>query len=367
MPNFGKGGQAAREEAGKKQFGSFKKVEYLTLKDGESIIVRLIDDSDGWPYVYQHSFIPTKGAPPDWQKDVKDEDKKKWPTAMGAVCRKQKNPENGELVFPEYDGECFICDHMENPKNKRGKYYPAVKLWARALVREEVRGTQAAVDKGLCPASKIGKIIGFRDKMVEEQETDDDGKVTSTKKVPKVIVINQSSKNFFGGIQAVWDTYGTVLDRDFRITRRGEGLETEYDIVAMDPMDYKKPVLDAEGEETGDFEVVRWSLEDPEIKALYEGSVDLEEIISEQASDQRFDTFFDNRPGHEHPVTKKDSKDSDKRDEAKADRESGVGTKAAAKPAEEDADPEDVAAMRDRLFAQAGMMGNFPDEEKAEA
>jgi hypothetical protein len=349
MPNFGKGGEAAREEAGKKQFGSFKKVKYLSLKDKESITLRLLDDSNEWPYVYQHSFIPTKGAPPDWQKDVKDADKKKWPTAMGAVCRKQKNPENGELVFPEYDGECFICDHMENPKNKRGKFFPSVKLWARALVREEVRGTQAAVDKGLCPASKIGKVIGFRDKMVEEEQTDAEGKVTGTKKVPEIIVINQSSSNFFGAIQAVWDTFGTVLDRDFKITRRGEGLETEYDIVAMDPMDYKN----------GDGEIVRWSLEDPEIKAKYDGFVDLEEIISEQASDQRFDTFFDNRPGHEHPVSKKND---EKRDEAKADRESGVGAKAAPEPAEDDADAEDVAAMRDRLYEQAGMMGKFTDD-----
>lgn len=357
MANFGKGGEAAREEAGKKQFGSFKKVSYLSLKDKESITVRLLDDSNEWPYVYQHSFIPTKGAPPDWQKDVKDADKKKWPTAMGAVCRKQKNPENGELVFPEYDGECFICDHMENPKNKRGKFFPSVKLWARALVREEVRGTQAAVDKGLCPASKIGKIIGFRDKMIEEEQTDSDGKVTGTKKVPQIIVINQSSSNFFGAIQAIWDTFGTVLDRDFKITRRGEGLETEYDIVAMDPMDYKN----------GEGEIVRWSLEDPEIKAKYDGFVDLEEIISEQASDQRFDTFFDNRPGHEHPVSKKND---EKRDEAKADRESGVGTKtstAAAPPAEEDVDAEDVAAMRNRLFEQAGMMGSFPGSDAEES
>lgn len=365
MANFGKGGQAARDEASKK-LGGFKKTKYLQLKDGESIVIRLLDDSNEWPYVYQHSFVPTKGAPPDWQKDTKDEDKKKWPTAMGAVCRKQKNPENNELVFPEYDGECFICDHMENPKNKRGKYFPAVKLWARALVREEVRGTQAAIDKGLCPPSKINKIIGFRDKMVEEQQTDAEGKVTGTKKVPEIIVINQSSKNFFGGIQAVWDTYGTVLDRDFRITRRGEGLETEYDIVAMDPMDYKKPVLDAEGAKTGEFEVVRWSLEDPEIKAKYDGFVDLEAIISEQASDRHFDTFFDNRPGHEHPVNKKDD---EKRDEAKADRESGVGTQAAVtqQSTEDDADPEDVAAMRDRLYEQAGMLGGFKAEAGAES
>jgi hypothetical protein len=366
MPNFGRGGEAAREEAGKKQFGSFKKVKYLSLKDKESITIRLIDDSDEWPYVYQHSFVPTKGAPPDWQKDVKDADKKKWPTAMGAVCRKQKNPENGELVFPEYDGECFICDHMENQKNKRGKYFPSVKLWARALVREEVRGTQAAVDKGLCPASKIGKIIGFRDKIIDEEQTDSEGKVTGTRKVPEIIVINQSSSNFFGAIQAVWDTWDTVLDRDFKITRRGEGLETEYDIVAMDPMDYKKPILDETGAETGEFEVVRWSLEDPEIKAKYDGFVNLEEIISEQASDQRFDTFFDTRPGHEHPASKKND---EKRDDAKADRESGVGTQApAAAPAEEDVDAEDVAAMRDRLFQQAGMMGNYSGaEENADA
>jgi hypothetical protein len=39
-----------------------------------------------------------------------------------------------------------------------------------------------------------------------------------------------------------------------------------------------------------------------------------------------------------------------------------VGAKAAPEPAEDDADAEDVAAMRDRLYAQAGMMGKFTDD-----
>lgn len=343
------GGQKAREEAAKKPFGNFQKTNYFSLKNGESIIIRMIDDSQAWPYVQQHSFVPTKGAPPDWKSEAKDGlPAKKWPEQMNAVCRKQKD--EGELIFPEYNGECFICDEMTNPKNKRGKYYPGIKLWARAIVREAIIGTDQMVADGKIRENQVGRMVGFRDKMIDHQETNAEGEaVGPVKKIPEIVVINQGMKNFFGAFQAVWDTYGTVLDRDFKITRVGEGLETNYDIVPMDP-------IEKDGK--------RWTLEDPEIKAEYDKFVDLSPIIEEQASDRHFDTFFDTRPGHEHPSSKKDEKKGSAKDSAAKDDEAGVGQSPLSGTEQpEDVPEEQMEGFRERLLAKAGLANNSEPEQ----
>lgn len=342
MVNIARGGQAARTESQKK-FSSFKRTEFLNIKDGESIFLRFIDDGNDWPYLYQHGFVPTKGAPPDWKSEAKDgKPVREWPATKTAVCRKQLNDQTQELVFPDFEGECFICDHMKNPEKKHGHYYPSVKLWARAIVREAVLGTEQMVKDGLIKASKVGAVVGYRDKMVEQQDTDDEGNPTGpVKKVPVVIVVNQGMKNFFSQLQAYFDNYGTVLDRDYKVGRRGEQLATEYDIVPLKETDWVNP-------ETEEVEV--WSLENPDVRAPYAALLDLEEVIEEQASDRYFDLFFDNRPGHEHPVSKKDEKTKD--DSA----EDGVGTAAKSAPVEDDEEEQDVEEMRRRLAAKAGML-----------
>lgn len=331
---FAKGGQKAREET-KKGLPSFAKTHYFSLGDKESVVIRLIDDSPDWIFVHQHSFVPTKGAPEGWDAKGKDgAAPKKWPERMNAVCRKTKN--EGDLVFPEFNNECFICDSMTgNKQSKDGKYRGSIKLWARAVIRDEIKGTQAMIDAGLpIKAHEIGTTVGFLDKEIEVQETDEDGKaVGDPKRVPDVVAINMGMKNFFGALQASFDAYGTVLDRDYRITRRGTELDTEYDIVPMDPIMTQDP-------ETG--EVSKYTLADEDIRAPYLNLLDLEKVITEQASDRHYATFFDTTK--EIPVKAK------KDDKGEAD-ESGTGGQ---EKAPEPPKAEDLAKMRDRLMSNTG-------------
>lgn len=327
---FAKGGQQAREEA-KKALPSFNKTHFFSLGNGESVVLRLIDDSPEWIWIHQHGFVPTKGAPKDWKSEGKDgAPAKKWPATMNAVCRKAKN--EGDLVFPEHEGKCFICDEMRgNPKTKDGKYRPSIKLWARAVIRDEVKGTPAMVEAEMIKAHEVGKTVGFQDKIIEVQDTDDDGnKVGDPKKVADVVVINMGMKNFFGALQASFDAYGTVLDRDYRITRRGEGLETEYDIVPMDPIYTEGPGGQA----------VKFTLEDEEARAPYLELLDLEKVITEQASDRHYATFFDTT--QEIPVrTSKKDKAEGETDESGTQQE---------EPASPGPTADDLAALRDRMM-----------------
>lgn len=326
---FAKGGQQAREEA-KKAYPSFAKTKYFSLGDKESTVLRLLDDSQDWIFIKQHGFVPTKGAPKDWDSKGKDgAPAKKWPERMNAVCRKAKN--EGELVFPEHGGECFICDQMKgNDRAKDGKYHPSIKLWARAIVRDEIKGTKAMVDAGMIEAHEIGTTVGFQDHEVEIQDTDEDGKaIGDPKKVPEIVVINMGMKNFFGALQASYDAYGTVLDRDYRITRRGTGLESEYDIVPMDPIMTKDPETER---------MVKFTLAKESIRAPYLELVDLEKVITEQASDRHYATFFD---------TTKEIPTRAKKDDKGAASEEGTGTQEEAPDAPK---AEDLAAMRDRLM-----------------
>lgn len=327
---FAKGGQQAREDI-KNSLPSFNRVKYLNLKDKESITLRLIDDSPEWIYVGMHGFVPTKGAPKGW----KSKGGKEWPATMNAVCRKAKN--QGELVFPEHGGQCFICDEMTGSDKKDGRYRPSIKLWARAIVRDEIKGTQAMIDAGLIEAHDKGQTVGFQDHEIEVQDTDKDGKpVGDPKKQPEIIVLNQGMQNFFGALQACFDTYGTVLDRDYRITRRGTKLDTEYDIVPMDPI-----MTEVEGAD-GKKRHVKYTLQKEEVRAPYLELLDLEAVITEQASDRHYATFFDTTK--ENPVQVK------KDDKAETD-ESGTGTQT-----EEQAPPDakELAAMRDRMMGSVG-------------
>ena len=324
---FAKGGQAAREEV-KNSLPHFNRVKYLSLKNGESIFLRLVDDSPDWIYIQQHGFVPTKGAPKDW----KSESGKKWPESMNAVCRKAKN--KGDLVFPEHGGQCFICDEMTgNDRSKDGRYRPSIKLWARAIVRDEIIGTQAMVDTGLIEDHEKNQRVGFQDHEIEVQDTDKDGKpVGDPKKQPEIIVLNMGMQNFFGALQASYDAYGTVLDRDYKITRRGEKLDTEYDIVPMDPIMTQDP-------ESG--RMVKFTLQADEAREPYEKLLDLEGVITEQASDRHYATFFD---------TTKEIPTRAKKDDGKAEPdESGTGTQEEAPEAPSEAE---LAAMRDRMMGK---------------
>lgn len=297
MANFNKGGKSAREAVKEQAARSgFRRTNYLRLEVDESVIVRLIDDHDEWIWIHQHSFVPTKGTPPDY----KSESGKKWPETMGAVCRKSKTKE-GDLVFPEFGGECFICDEMTNPSNKRGKYVQQIRVWARAVRRDEIIGTKAMLASGEIEEYQVGLPRGYQDHEIDVDETDAKGEPTGkTKKERDVIVLNQAMSNFFQKLQACAETYGTVLDRDYKITKIAEGKETDFDIVPLDKIfnDDGKP----------------YTLQDPKIREQYTKLLDLEVVIQEQASDDYYDRFFDTR----HPFPVRETKDDESKTEQKA-------------------------------------------------
>lgn len=311
-----RGGAAAEKATASK--GKFLKTEYLNIKNGETITVRLLDDSDRWIWVKQHSFVDTKAAP----ADASDEERKNWPTKMGATCRRDK-------AF-DYEG-CYICDEVRDPKTGK-PVFPSVRLWARAVVREEVRGTQEMADEGLIKPTKVGKVVGYVDAEVEVDETDKDGNATGNKVwIPRIILVNQGMKNFFSQLQGYYEGYDTVLDRDYRITRKGEGTDTTYQIVGCDPMEDH-------------------DLTDPKLKAVYEeyaakvglSEDDVEKMISERASDDYYARFFD--PTQKAPPRKK-------KDEDKGSDESSEDAPAAAAPAEDEPplNQDALEAMKQRV------------------
>lgn len=339
MANFNKGGKSAKEAVKEAAARSgFRRTNYLRLAEDESAIVRLVDDHDEWIWIHQHSFVPTKGAPPDF----KSESGKKWPETMGAVCRKSKTKE-GDLVFPEFVGECFICDEMTNPNNKRGKYFPQIRVWARGVLRDEIIGTKAMLARGEIEEYQVGLAVGYQDREIEIEETDAKGEPTGkTKKEKEIAVLNQAMSNFFQKLQACAETYGTVLDRDYKITKVGSGKDTDFDIVPLDKIfnDDGKP----------------YTLQDPKVREQYTKLLDLEAVIEEQASDDYYDRFFDTR----HPFPVRETKDDETKDEPKAAPKQRVAKREEPQAAPAAAEPEDDAPSdtRERMAAMRARIQN---------
>jgi hypothetical protein len=318
---FRRGAQVAEDEANRRkaerEAAQGPRIEYFKLSDGGSIVLRFLDDFKDWYVTAQHSFVPTKGAP----DGLTEEQRKKWPSTMGAICRKDPS-------F-EYDG-CFICDSMEKPDGK--KYWASNKLWARALVRESFIGTQDMADEGLIPQKKVGRIAGYLDVEEEVELTDAEGKATGEKVTrKKFVLINQGMKNFFGSLQGFGQIYESVLDRDYSVTRKGKELDTDYNIVSLEPdpnFDLTDPAL--------------WAEYEQHAKDAGIGIDELEKLLSERASDEFYAKFFD---------TTKTAKVRSKKGDSDDDEPQGAPAEQQTKPAESGVDPEKLQAMKDRVRA----------------
>ncbi len=333
---FQRGAQAAEAERESSRLTSdFDKFEFLTSilkKENDETFLRFVHDGHEWYFAKTH-FENTKPADPSWDKEAKD----KWPKRMPAVCRHDKNI--GE-------DDCYWCDaaheFVPNPDTKdwkrvelRGHYVPKMKYLIPAVVRKPIIATQEMIDSGEVQATKffggeersmLGLIVGYEDVMVEVDEKDAEGKPTGKKLMrPRVIVCDQSYANFVAGLQAEWETActpsgtGTILDKDFRCKRTGEGFETKYplSVVNVTPkhdLSDPKPVwclthdLRGEGEDgalvcpecAGDAELAEASGEPftmPKLvplKARYD-TLDIEGSIVRQASADYYARFFDRR------------------------------------------------------------------------
>ncbi|MFE0490173.1 hypothetical protein [Streptomyces griseoaurantiacus] len=266
---FNRGGTAAEqaEKEANVSSGGRRGPDYLSLKeDGSSTVLRLLTDHDDWIWVDQHSFVPTKPGPKDAEK---------WPKAMTSVCRKDR-------AFAGHYNDCYICD--AKLKNSFGKLAsPRVRVWALAIEREIVRGDGS---EALGGPAKQGVVVGIRDKIDEVDELGADGKPTGVKlQYPRILVINQPMKGFFSHFKALHGLYGTVVDRDFSITRSGTGTDTEYKIVPIDP------VADpATGQNLIKPGTPIW---EKYLQAVAEREISLDAIVADKASDEYYARFFD--------------------------------------------------------------------------
>lgn len=248
--------------------------------DGDSVYGRFLTDEPQWIETKQHAMVPTKSAPKDKPAD------KNWPSQMSAVCRYTPV---GPDRHPAYS-DCYICDAMRDSKGK--SYFPGTRLWTLLALREPVLGTQEMASRGEIRPEMVGKIVSFRDKTEEVDELVD-GKPTGKKTQRKqIVIVNMAQKNFFSPLLTLKSFYQTVLDRDFKIVRKGvkNQQQVQYEFIAMDPVYVKHP-------ESG--EPVVFDLRDPKLAAVYEGHGmnldDLRKYIFEQSSKEHYDRFFDPR------------------------------------------------------------------------
>lgn len=260
--NFRTGGAAAEEadqavrDAGKGTGPKYFKIE----NDGDKITARFVTDEPDWIWVAQHSFVPTKPAP----KDGGDN----WPRSMMSVCRHDE-------AFAGHYTDCYTCDNKL--KNTFGKTAtPQVRVWALAVEREIVTGDGT---EALGGESMKGMVVGVRDKIEEIDELGEDGKPTGTTlRYPKILIINQPVKSFFGPLRSLYGLYKTVCDRDMVITRDGTGTDTSYRFSPIDPIDEVKPGTPA------------WEKYQ---QVLTERDISLGTIVADHASDAYYARFFD--------------------------------------------------------------------------
>lgn len=290
VPAFRKGADAA-EEAAKRR--SFQRDHYFSLDDQESCILRFITDEPDWITVLQYNFVPTKPAPKD--KDGKPFER--WPKSMSAVCR--RDPAFEGIYDDDYIGENII-----DPRTKK-LFKPQPRVWALACLREEVK--------------EDGRVVGYRDKVREVEVTrkgDDGRETTETVKEKAIVIVNMAQKNFFGILAGFARRYGTMLDRDYYIKRKGDDQNTTYEIVPLDKI---------EGHD----------LRDPETAAKYVPPTPLEEIVAARASDEYYGRFFD--PNWTEP------------EEGQSRAGGGAPAEQQSKP-ESDPDEDQLAALRSRIM-----------------
>jgi hypothetical protein len=258
-------------KAAEKSASSFARTTFFSLKDGEKDLIRFLTDSEpvevngklvgGWITVFQHQNVATKSAPAGFKGN--------WPGHMTAICRKQ---DLTELGIPEAD-DCFLCE-LNDPNIKLTK-----RTWALAVQRQEVR--------------EGGKIVGYKDVKRDVTQTNPDGSTGATTQEPSIVVINLGYRNFFGPVEGYASLYGTVLDRDFVVKRKGSTTDTVYTPIGLDPI----PV-----DEAGHI----FDLRDPEFMARYLPSAETEgyakasdtllvPVLADRCSDDYYAKFFDTR------------------------------------------------------------------------
>lgn len=109
------------------------------------------------------------------------------------------------------------------------------------------------------------RVLSYKDKMETVKYEKDGEEVEETR--PMFGLIKQSNQNFWGTVAGYWSRYGTIIDRDYQITRNGGGVDTNYTIIPCDPIEGLR--------------------DEEEVKAAYDPPTTLEKVIQDLASPER--------------------------------------------------------------------------------
>jgi hypothetical protein len=282
-PTFRRGADATAEAAAA-QGGAFAKTVFFKIEDKEKAVLRFLTDAQDWIVVDQYQYVPTKPRPEGWQGN--------WPERMGAVSR------SDPALRGMFQGD-YIAEFIKKPDGKPFKASP--RTWALAVRREEVIGDGS---EALGGEAMRGKLLGHKDAVREETRKKEGSDETEKVLVKDIVVVNMGYKNFYSALDGFFRAYGTCVDRDYLVIRKGEGTSTDYQIAPLDPIEFT--------------EGVRFDIRVPEVAARYglkvvdatddkgqpyksirpgEGYTGpvLEEVILSMATDDYYGRFFDPR------------------------------------------------------------------------
>jgi hypothetical protein len=268
------GGDVAKE-ASKKNAGSFTdRVKFFSLDPEAKQLVRFLSDHVKhpenprmvpWITVDQHSGVPTKPKPADYQGT-------KWPEAMGAVCRKSK------AFQARYPNGCPIeeANLVDSYGKKIGR--GSGRTWALVALREEVY-----------------EDVDGRKQLVGVKTVMDDVVIDGVKvgETPAIRQMNMGYNNFFAHLNALASRYKTVLNRDIEISRSGAGKNTAYNFAPLDIVQRADgSVFDLrEAKELERFEATIVSVVDG--KKVEGGKIpDLRKCVTAQVNDDYYEQWF---------------------------------------------------------------------------
>jgi hypothetical protein len=336
------------EESAKSQMASFNRVDFFSVADGKSVVVRFLMDYDEWPSVEVHTMVPVQKKQPEGRRS--------WPKTVPAICRRTKLPDATPMdvqatmpYFPCLYPDCYICDHIRKADGKAiGR---SSRSFTLVVIREEVRGDGSAELGG---EVNKGKLLGYKDKMKEVAVVDATGKPTGdVEKVRDIQIVQQAYSNFFIHLEGMAGVHGTLLDRDYFVKRKGESTDTEYQIVHLDP----QHVQGASGPVIFDLRdpefAKRYGIEVTDQGRIYPEELDLDAHIERQMGDRYYGLYID--PRIPQPVEGRSDNSSD----------SQATATPVAKP-ETEASADQMAALRDRVVGYS-KGANGPVEAPAAA
>jgi len=208
--------QAVKNISGGRSGGG-RRFSYFNLEDGQSMIVRFLTDAEIGDAIVTcdfYEYVQTKMADKD-----------------GNITEGT----NSFIVAPSYyaedptwKGEDWVLKYGGKTKEYGSQEY--------TTPRPKERSVAIAVEREAVPVDTGGGRPKFKyqDKLVEVTYKDKDGnEKTATGR--NFILIRKDAKTFWGNVTGYFSEFGTLLDRDYKITRNGKQLATNYTCMPVGP------------------------------------------------------------------------------------------------------------------------------------